>query len=182
MKHFFPGLVILLFTGLPQCALANEPIMLHEQEIKAGLLYNFLKYTQWPETKTTQTQPISVCIFGEDPFQGSLHAMAERTVNQRKITLRFIESIRETETCHLLFINAQKKSRWPELKAFLAGKSVLTISDFQNFASSGGMIEFGRKDNHINAQINLQAVKAAKLQVEDHLLKLVTIVQDRDSR
>lgn len=166
-------LAVLLMLPAPVTAAGN--LQLHEQEIKAGLLYNFLKYTDWIPEKTNNT-PITVCIFGDDPFDGYLNPMAGRTVNQREITLRTVRSIQETATCHLLFINANEKSRWPQIVKFLAGKNVLTVSDFSGFADAGGMIEFGHKNEHISAEINLDAVNNAQLQVQDRLLKLVTVV------
>jgi len=53
----------------------------------------------------------------------------------------------------------------------LAGKSVLSVGDFEDFAASGGMIEFTRMGPRIGVKINIESVTAAHLQVEDRLLK-----------
>ncbi|MDE3061216.1 MAG: YfiR family protein, partial [Pseudomonadota bacterium] len=86
--------------------------------------------------------------------------------------------IPDAAACNLVFVNADEQARWPQLHAFLRGKSVLTVSDFSGFAASGGMIEFGHKNDHISAVINLDAVEAAHLQVENRLLRLVTAVHE----
>jgi len=156
---------------------ADETIQLHEQEIKAGLLYNFLKYVDWPDNHAAA--PMTVCVFGGDPFNGYLQPIAGRTVNQRKITIREIRDLPETSACDLLFINAAQKDHWPQMQKFLSGKTVLTVSDFSQFTDNGGMIEFGRKDDHINVSLNIDAVTAAQLRIEDRLLKLVTITHSR---
>jgi hypothetical protein len=153
---------------------AADKLQLAEQEIKAGLLYNFLKYTGWPQTSIGK--PLVVCVFGEDPLGGALQPMATRTVNQRAIALRFMENITGTDNCDLLFINAGNKAVWPELKMLLSGKPVLTVSDFDGFSGSGGMIEFSRKESHIQVLLNMHAVIANGLRVEERLLKLVTVV------
>jgi hypothetical protein len=166
--------LVALFSSRAQ---AEDTLKLGEQQIKAGLLYNFLKYTQWPAASFAQSASVNVCIFGGDPFGGSLKPMEGRSVNQREIAVRQVSEAREIDGCHLLFVNAGQKEHWPALRTYLAGKNILTVSDFDDFSSSGGMIEFGRKDHHITASLNIDAVAAAGLRVEDRLLRLVTVVQ-----
>ncbi len=161
-----------LMLGLCTSTYATDPLQLHAQEIKAGLLYNFLKYTEWPAPPSSMT----VCVFGEDPFEGYLQPMAGRSVNRVEIMLRFTYAIAETGTCNLVFVNAAEKKQWPELQKFLADKSILTVSDFEGFAASGGMIEFGKKEAHISADLNMDATIAAHLHVQERLLKLVTVI------
>jgi hypothetical protein len=150
-------------------------LKLYEREIKAGLLYNFLKYTQWP----AGDGPISVCLYGGDPFGGYLSRTEGRTVNQRTITVREVGSVNETASCSLLVVSASERSNWPQIASYLSGKPVLTVGDFGGFASAGGMIEFGRAGDHISVSMNMQAVKSANLRVGDRLLKLVTVVHGK---
>jgi hypothetical protein len=168
--------IALLYIASATEAIAEENLQLQEQEIKAGLLYNFLKYTEWPPTSMEKFSSVSVCIFGDDPFEGYLQPMAGRTVNQRSIAIRKVNEIHETLTCQLLFVNANEKERWPQLRDSLKGKAVLTVSDFRDFVETGGMIEFARKDNHISVDLNMGAVTNAGLHMQDRLLKLVTVV------
>jgi len=161
---------ILLFTVQ---ARADDTLQLAEQEIKAGMLYNFLKYTDWPEGAGGS---IAVCIVGGDGFATYLQPMAGRTVNQRGIVIRRIKELREALACQLVFIDANEKDRWPKLRDLLKGKPVLTVSDFADFSASGGMIEFGRRNNHISVDLSMEAVTAAQLRMQDRLLRLVTLV------
>jgi len=167
------GILLFLTAGFSlQANATDEGLELQEQAIKAGLLYNFLKYTDWPVLPSAMT----VCIFGEDPFEGHLQPIVGRTVNQREITLRMVHTVNDTQNCQLLYINAAEKQNWPELRKHLTGRSILTVSDFGDFLGSGGMLEFGRKNDHISVELNTEALSAAHLNVQDRLLKLVTIV------
>jgi hypothetical protein len=169
--------LMLWFTPTP-VAQAQENIQLVEQEIKAGLLYNFMKYTDWPSDRAQQPNaPIVVCLLGGDPFAGRLQPLAGRTVNQHVIELRNLRNVEEAGTCSLVFIHADEKPQWPQLRMALAGKSMLTVSDFQGFADAGGMIEFTRIENKIGVKIDTAAVTAAHLQVQDRLLKLANAVR-----
>jgi hypothetical protein len=167
------AVVILALLMQPLFAFAAEQsqLQLSEQKIKAGLIYNFLKYTEWPPSKTEG--PLVVCIFGsEDPFSGYLNPIEERTVNQRTITVRHVSSIEKTDSCHMLFISGDEQAQWPALHRFLADKSVLTVGDFDGFSKAGGMIEFGAEENRIQIGLNIQAVTEAHLRIYDSLRKL----------
>ncbi|MCE3232207.1 MAG: YfiR family protein [Rickettsiaceae bacterium] len=173
MRLFCIFFCILLCLTLPLNAPAKEPLRLYEQEIKSGLLYNFLKYTNWPGSDS-QSNSV-VCIFGNDPFGGYLDPMGGRSVNKRVIVIRKINSLPESADCHVVFVNSEEAKRWPSLLEFLQDKPVLTVSDFEGFINSGGMIEFNKKDNRIVVEMNIDAVKKVNLTVQDRLLKLVTI-------
>lgn len=156
---------------------AADNVELVEQKIKAGLLYNFLKYTEWPPASAAQTgNEIVVCLYGGDAFDGHLTPMAGRTVNQKPITLRTIDKIADAGSCALVFVRATEKDNWPALQKSLTSKHALTVSDFEGFAAAGGMIEFARAESRIEVKLNVDAVSAANLKVSDRMLKLASVV------
>jgi hypothetical protein len=156
-------------------AAAQDSRRLVEQDIKAGLLYNFLRYTQWPPGVQTGAT-IDVCLYGRDPFEGRLQPMAGRSVNQRVIAVRTVRTSAEMSSCALVFINAEERAAWPRLRAELGVRSVLTVSDYEGFARSGGMLEFTRARNRVGVMVNVGAAHAANLEVQDRLLRLATVV------
>lgn len=174
-------LAIALLCATADAQTGNYPLSLPEQKIKAGLLYNFLKYTQWP-IPGGEEGSMTVCLWGGDAFSGSLHPMNGRIVNQREILLREVDSMEEVEQCHLLYVNAAMQKQWPGLAEALKGKSVLTVSDFDGFVHNGGMIEFSRKDQRIQVEVNLQAIKDAHLMVQESLLRLASVVHPASAK
>ena len=154
-------------------AAARAELELAEQKIKAGLIYNFLKYTIWP----SQTATLHVCVFGDDSFKTTLEPMKSRSVNQKQINVRTIQQTQEAEGCQLLFIGREKISHWPSLRDELSRKSILTVSDQNGFLEDGGMIELGHNNNRIDVKVDMKPLNAANLQVQDRLLKLVTVVK-----
>jgi YfiR/HmsC-like len=171
LGRFLASIVMALCLITP--AWAQERLLLVEQEIKAGLLYNFLRYTDWPADG--QEGPLVVCIYGRDPFDGRLAPIAGRTVNQRSIALRTVRRVEEAPSCSLIFVNAEERADWPHLQAALAGRAVLTASDIEGFATAGGMIEFIHIGNRIAIRINRAAVAHARLSVQDRLLRLAEV-------
>jgi hypothetical protein len=155
-------------------ASARADVELIEQKIKAGLLYNFLKYTEWPAAAAGSE--ILVCLYGGDAFDGHLQPMVGRTVNQRPIAVRAVAANGEIEPCSLLVVHGDQKDNWPGLRKSLGSKSILTVADFAGFTASGGMIEFARAESRIEVKLNVDAVSAARLTVGERLLKLASVV------
>jgi len=169
------ALIVAVATALP--VYAAENLQLVEQQIKAGMLYNFLKYTEWPAGRMPAPgEQVVVCLLGSDPFGGHLGPMAGRTVNQLVIGVRTLAANAEVRNCSLLVVPAAEESNWPDMQRRLVGQSVLTVSDIPGFASSGGMIEFTRVDNRNGVTINTDSVMAAHLMVQDRLLRLARTV------
>lgn len=171
------------FLILPALALAllaapaqAENLQLSEQKIKAGLLYNFLKYTRWPASALgDEAAPLVVCLLGEDPFEGGLEPMRTRSVNQRNIVIRELKSGAEITGCHLLFVPSGRQREWENMRASLSDQHVLTVGDYRGFIDHGGMIEFGHKNDRIEVSLRMAPLKEANLQVEERLLKLVSV-------
>lgn len=163
-----------LFSGAAPVH-AQENVRLAEQDIKAGLLYNFLRYTEWPARSSAEAGV--VCVYGRDPFGGRLTPMSGRTVNGQAIRIRFVEAQGQIDGCSMLFVNAEQRADWPNLRTYLARRNVLTVSDYEGFARSGGMIEFTRANNRVGVRVNLGAAQAANLVVQDRLLRLASLVE-----
>ena len=116
-RIFLLPLVLLALAG-PASA---QELALAEQKIKVGMLYNFLKYTDWPAAEAET--PMQVCLFRGDPFDGNAQAMEGRSVNLRMIHVRAVEDVAAAAGCHLVVVSGD----WTALRAALHGKHVLTV-------------------------------------------------------
>jgi len=167
--------VSILWSLLCTPAQANEkPLVLYEQKIKAGLVYNLLKYTTWP--KAMHNGKLHICLLGGDPFDGYLSPLEGRTAQQTVISIHHVDEIEKTEKCHLVVIHNTQSNNLPALLEFLHAKSILTISDMKGFALQGGMIEMAKENEKISLYINKEATTQAGLTIEDPMLKLAKIV------
>jgi hypothetical protein len=149
------------------------PVKLQENKIKAGLVYNFLKYTEWPKDVFGKTERIQVCLLGGDTFEGALDPLAGRTAQQNKIVVRKIDEPADFTRCNLVVIHQSQEDNISEVINAFNGQNILTISDIKGFVLMGGMVEFfDKNDQRIHLRINSIAVKNAGLRIGDPLLKL----------
>jgi hypothetical protein len=187
IKTFF----ILLSICCTQSFAAEAPAPLYEQKIKAGLVYNLIKYTEWPTAALTTPNQIKnnynpptlkICLFGEDPFDGYLSPLQGRTAQQAVISIVHVTSVPETDACNAVIIHHNQRENLQNLFEFLQGKNILTISDIDKFAELGGMIELARQEEKISLAINKNAVDNAKLVIDSRMLKLAKLVSGEGAK
>lgn len=160
---------------------SSAPLQLYEQKIKAGLLYNFLKYTSWPADVISRSNgALRVCLLGADPFDGYLYPLDGKTAQQYVIMITRVSSASDTGGCSLVYIHRSEEAHLPEILETLHGQHVLTVSDIGGFAALGGMVEFATEDQRINLVINKRAVDSAGLGIQNRLLKLAKLVTTRN--
>lgn len=166
-------IVAVPFVLAPALAASGQTNQLHlyEETIKAGLVYNFLKYTAWPE-HSGDKRALRVCLYGGAPLNGNLDLLQGKMAQQSTINILKINNVAEMASCNLVFINRNKQASLPEILRFLGGKPVLTISDMDQFADRGGMVEMTMEDQHVALYINKGALDHAGLNIQDRLLKL----------
>jgi hypothetical protein len=166
-------MALLLAAMAPAHSVAADEVQLVEQKIKAGLVYNFLKYTHWPSASPQAA--LVVCMLGGDPFDGQLAPMAGRTVSLRSIELRKMRDVSDTAGCGVMTIRGDQRAAWEAARRGLP-KEILTFADYDGFATGGGMVEFTRTDDRVAVKINTDAVAASQLRIDDRLLKLASVV------
>lgn len=158
----------------------EKPLALYEQKIKAGLVYNLLKYTTWPKASTSQEAgKLHICLFGNDAFDGYLSPLEGRTAQQVPIFITQVTKVQDTADCSVIVIHRSEEQHLNELLQFLKNKNILTISDIEQFAQRGGMVEMTREEEKISIYINTDAVNLAQLDIQERMLKLAKIVSSK---
>jgi len=97
---FTAFLGILLFSSSPVCSqekpvIRKISVIAHEYKIKAGFIYNFARYTQWPENVFEGSDAIVLCIVSDDNHTGSLLSLNNKRVGKRKIRVKKMDKNRD---------------------------------------------------------------------------------------
>jgi hypothetical protein len=167
---------VLSAISLVSPCLAQEGPVATEYEIKAAFLLNFAKFTEWPPSKFSNADaPLIFGILGDDPFDGQLDKMLkDKTIGGRHVRLERYKSPAEAKNAHVVFVGGADKRKAGSLAAALKGSSVLTVSDADQFAESGGMIGFKTVSNRIRFEINTKAAEKENIKISSKLLSLAT--------
>jgi hypothetical protein len=159
---------------------AEEP-SLPEYQVKALFVFNFAKYVDWPQTAfANDSAPITIGLLGENKLRAHLEKVVEgKTIAGRKVLVRQIEKDEDCAACQILFVSASEKRRTGEILDQGKDRPVLTVGETERFAEQGGMIGFIKKDGKVRLQINLEAARRAKLQLNSKLLSVADTIMGK---
>jgi hypothetical protein len=169
------GGVLAVVLGLATSAGAQN---VTEAALKAAFIYNFAKFTEWPQAVLPAATPFLMCVLG-DPAVGEA---LERAVKGRAVSGHGIAVSRETTdgpltSCHILYVTGVSAVQATRILASLRAASVLTISDFNEFVRLGGMTQFFVEEGNMRFCINVDSARRPGLQFSSKLLALARCPQ-----
>jgi hypothetical protein len=172
---FVLGIAAWALLSLPASAQNSDSPPFTEYEVKAGFIYNFAKFVEWPET-TPAT--IALCIVGEDPFGAARNTMDGKAIDARKLEVRSAAMGPDLRHCQIVFLATAQSGLLPQLLEITGKLPILTIGDQEGLAGQGVIISFYRDTEKVRFEINVDAAKRAGLPISSKLLNLARIVHD----
>ncbi len=142
--------------------------------LKTALVYNFAKFTQWPETAVSSV--VNICYFSE-LYKPSMERLAGKKISKSLVLVKQVKNIDEVDQCQLLYIDKSQREKLNRLFLKVKGKPILTVSDISGFYGEGGMIEITVKDNRLRFLINLFPVNESDMVLSSQMLKLAVEVK-----
>jgi len=173
--------LLLLFASISgRWCVQAEAQALDEYQVKAALLFNFIKFVEWPdEAFSDDSAPIVVGVVGDDPFGNALdQAINGKSIRGRQVVARRLQWGQDLRACHLLFISPSERKRLPQIVASLSGASVLTLNDTGQVNQPGGIINFILEANKVRFEINASMAEQARLKISSKLLALAKTVRN----
>jgi len=146
------------------------------ESVKAGFVYNFTKFVDWPAGALPAGVGMQLCVAG-NALSGKLGSLNGRVSQGREIRVRNLGAGADLSACHILFIAASEERRMTSLLNAAGGSPVLTISDIAEFAEYGGMIGLSVRGDKVVFTINLPVARAVGLMPRSQLLQLGRVLQ-----
>lgn len=166
--------VLVLCLLLPMQVMVGQAAT-PEYTLKAALLFKLSNFVEWP-ARQRATAAFSLCVLGDDVFDDALQQLSGRKVRQRPVRVEYFDhSDAIGAPCHILFITESKQPFIDDILGQLEHPGTLTVSDIEDFADQGGMIEFTYAERKIGFRINLQAARDAGLSIAAPLLELSSV-------
>lgn len=158
-------------------ALAAQDAAGEAMLLKAAFIYNFAKFTRWPEASWAgSSDSLRLCIAGADDLAQTLVRLDDKTIQGREVAVRHLKAGLPGEPCHMLYIASSEGWRFPRLIQDGNGIAMLTISEIRGFADAGGMIQLYRAGDRIRFRINRAAARQSGLEFSARLLDLADLV------
>jgi hypothetical protein len=150
-----------------------------EYVMKAVFFEKITRFVEWPEESNMNdhSKPFVIKVFGENPFGDILENIySYQTINNKKVTIEYINSVKEISGAHLLFIGESQKDNINEIIDYVKNKPVLTFGETRGFAKNGVHVNFYLNNNKIALEINETQVKKSGLYMSFRLLNQARIV------
>lgn len=145
-----------------------------EYQVKAGFLYNFIAFTEWPARVGSS---LALCVYGTDPFGDELSVLQGKVVGGRSIALRNASSLEQLRGCQLVFVASSAIDSLPRILDTLQGEPVLTVADTKGALDGGIGINLLVRQGKIAFEVNLATTRRAQLNVSSKLLRLASEVR-----
>jgi len=141
-----------------------------EYQLKAGYLFNFLKFIEWPAA--AHSSSLTICVAGRNPFGDVLmQTLRGERVHDSTLVARVI--VMPEAGCHVIFV-PYGVATTPYLRA-ARNSPTLTVGETPGFITQGGVVNFILEDGMIRFQISPQAADRAELRISSHLMRLARV-------
>ncbi|MGH9308217.1 MAG: YfiR family protein, partial [Vicinamibacterales bacterium] len=162
--------VAAILLGRPFASFAQD---VTEPALKAAFIYNFAKFTEWPDELLPARAPFTICVLGDAAVADAV----ERLSRNRMFSGRAIRVFRAADSSTLPGCQVLYLSKVPAAKAAVAlagarNVPVLTLSDNEGFMAAGGIAELYFEHGQLRFDVDLEAVKRSHLQISSRLLAL----------
>ena len=150
-----------------------QPPALAEPDAKAGLVFNFARYVEWPATAfSSAAAPFVICLMGREEFGPAFAALEGRSLKGRPVRVRLGVPVEEGAGCHVAFLAEKPPRGLAPVARALAAQGVLAVSDLDGFIDGGGAIGIIPGEDRLQFEINRDALDRAGLNASSQLLKL----------
>lgn len=147
--------------------------------VKAGFLYHFAKFTEWPAGALAPGAPLTFCVIDEPNVTRELaKAAAGRHVDGRELVVTRMELDGPIRSCHVLYAERLDARSAAALVTSLEGAPVLSVADFPGFTQLGGVSHLFLERGRMRFAINVDAAGEAGLRLSSRLLSLAVIVKE----
>ncbi|WP_087018568.1 YfiR family protein [Thaumasiovibrio subtropicus] len=168
MRLFLLFLAMTLTSGI---AVADDSeVTEREYKIKAGYIYNFIRYSRLKELK----ENIQVCSPSAPFISIANSVFGEREVNGRYITLHQVKD--DIKGCHVVFISEDDVKWWEARKTTPLPENVLIVGESDDFAIHLGHINFVIVGSKVRFEINPQELRSSGLSISSTVLRLGKVV------
>ena len=144
-------------------------------EIHSAMLYNFIKYIQWPNE--AEPGEFVVGVIGDDNVFNTLKQWYDgKPKGSKKYVIKKLASAGEAGDCKVVYVGKSKNREFENIKNSIAGKSVLTITDGNGMGQKGSTINFKVIDGKLKFELNQASVNSANLKVSGQLSSMAIVI------
>lgn len=142
-----------------------------ENQVKAAFIAKFAAFVTWPPGVMTGSDPLRICVLGEDGLSRALQGASGQVVGDRAISVRQLTAVDRDSGCHLLYASGSPRQSVATALQAVQGAPVLTVTDATR-GPERGMIHFVVFQNRVRFHIDAAQASRNGLSMNSKLLAL----------
>ena len=149
-----------------------------EDGVKAGLIFNFIKFAEWQTARLAPHAPLHLCMLGQREMNlGTLAPLSGKMVQGHSLVVRPVKLKDGLVGCHVVVVGSSERPALAEVLHTAHNAGALTISDMENFVEAGGIIGLTNDNGHMRFDINLDSAHRADIRLSIQVLRLARQVK-----
>jgi hypothetical protein len=144
-------------------------------EVYSMMVFNFIKYVQWPDHATSGEFVIGVV--GNADIYNTLNGWyGGKPRGSKTYIIKKFNSADEVTNCHVVYIDKSRSAEFDDVNSKVMGKGTLVITDKSGLGEKGSGINFKTVDNKLKFELNQKAIEASNLKVSGALSSMAILI------
>lgn len=172
MKWIKNTIVVTLFSLIVNIGFSQDR---PTHELHSMMIYNFLKYVQWPGELNSGDFVIGV--IGDDDVYNTLNTWyGNKNRGDKTLIVKKFNSIAEIGKCQLLYIGSGAERNFDEIHQKTQNEPTLTVTDKNGLGNKGSCINFRIVNNRLKFELNQAAVDSKNLKISSQLAAMAIMI------
>lgn len=157
-------LLVVVLTSLSTPVYAQSD---RDHEVAAAMIFNFARFTQWPDDMLEEGKPFTICTMKSAPVYSALLPLEGRSIKSRSVAVRAMDAERvDGDVCHIELLSNES----PAMDA--ASRGTLYVSTDESAFADIASLTIIRVGRQTRFTANPSAAKRSDVQLSSKLLDL----------
>jgi hypothetical protein len=153
-----------------------------EPALKSALIFNFAKFTSWPDEALPSNAAFVACVVGSREVGQALErAVKDRLLAGHRVEVVSRDGVDPQQTykrCHLLYVTSTDLKQVARILSEVRGAPVLTIVDTDDGSGGLGIAQLFVENGRIRFDVDHALAKQGRLLLSSRLLSLASRVRE----
>jgi hypothetical protein len=158
--------------------LASSVVFAQERpmhEIYSMMVFNFVKYVQWPASD--DSKEFIIGVVGNNDIYNTLNTWyGGKPKGAKTYVIKKFNNASEMTDCQLVFIDRSKSGEFDAINNKVKGKGTLVVTDRNGLGTKGSCINFKMVDEKLKFELNQHAIEASNLKVASALANMAILI------
>ncbi len=144
-------------------------------EVYSMMVFNFIKYVQWPDHD--KSGEFVIGVIGNTEMYNTLNTWyGGKPKGGKTYVIKKFNSAAEVSDCHVVYIDKSKSGEFETVKNKVSGKGTLVVTDKNGLGEKGSCINFKTVNDKLRFELNQQAIEASNLKVSGALSSMAILI------